>query len=120
QMNTLPVTRYGQDVGVRLGAVWLTHDPEYPDNLPTSPLVRYDYSPRGELAAVYDRGGVQVRRFDYDADTPGRMVAHQYAGRPQTTYRYDAAGRVVEQHNPAGLSYRYEYGKNAVTITDSL
>lgn len=120
QMNTLSVTRYGQDDGVRLGAVWLTHDPEYPDNLPASPLVRYDYSPRGELAAVYDRGGVQVRRFDYDADTPGRMVAHQYPGRPQTTYRYDAAGRVVEQHNPAGLSYRYEYGKNAVTITDSL
>ncbi len=120
QMNTLPATRCGQDDGVRLGAVWLTHDPEYPDNLPASPLAHYDYSPRGELAAVYDRGGVQVRRFDYAADTPGRMVAHQYAGRPQTTYRHDAAGRVVEQHNPAGLSYRYEYGKNAVTITDSL
>ncbi|WP_423060922.1 RHS repeat-associated core domain-containing protein [Citrobacter portucalensis] len=120
QMNTLPATRCGQDDGVRLGAVWLTHDPEYPDNLPAQPLVHYDYSPRGELAAVYDRGGVQVRRFDYAADTPGRMVAHQYPGRPQTTYRYDAAGRVVEQHNPAGLSYRYEYGKNAVTITDSL
>jgi YD repeat-containing protein len=33
------------------------------------------------------------------------MTAHQHAGRPQTTYRYDDAGRVVAQHNPEGLSY---------------
>ncbi|EFE07717.1 RHS repeat-associated core domain protein [Citrobacter youngae ATCC 29220] len=120
QTDVLPVTRYGRDDGIRLGAVWLVHDPLYPDNLPASPLARYAYSPRGELAAVYDRGGVQVRRFDYDAETPGRMVAHQYAGRPQTSYRYDAAGRVVEQLNPAGLSYRYEYQRDHVAITDSL
>lgn len=120
QTDALPATRYGQDDGVRLDAVWLAHDPLYPDSLPASPLVRYDYSPRGELAAVYDRGGVRVRRFVYDADNPGRMVAHGYAGRPQTTYRYDAAGRVVEQCNPAGLSYRYEYGRDHVAITDSL
>ncbi|STP45937.1 YD repeat-containing protein [Escherichia coli] len=44
-------TEYGRDNGIRLSAVWLTHDPEYPENLPAAPLVRYDWTPRGELAA---------------------------------------------------------------------
>ncbi len=119
--DALPVTRYGEDDGIRLDAVWLTHDPEYPDVLPAAPLVRYAYTPAGELAAVYDAGGVQVRRFTYDASNPGRMTAHGYAGRPQTTtYHYDAAGRVTAQHNPAGLSYRYDYTLHQVVITDSL
>ncbi|GDM82678.1 type IV secretion protein Rhs [Escherichia coli] len=54
--DTLPgYTEYGRDNGIRLSAVWLTHDPEYPENLPAAPLVRYGWTPRGELAAVYDR-----------------------------------------------------------------
>ena len=118
--QTMPVSGYGADHGIRPDAVWLTHDPEYPDNLPAAPLTRYTYTPRGELAAVYDRGGEAVRGFEYDTAHPGRMVAHQYAGRPQTTYRYDTAGRVTAQRNPAGLSYTYQYEKNAVIITDSL
>ncbi|EQB9990729.1 DUF6531 domain-containing protein, partial [Citrobacter amalonaticus] len=118
--QTMPVSGYGADCGIRLEAVWLTHDPEYPENLPVLPLVRYAYTPRGELSAVYDRSDTPVRGFIYDDKHPGRMTAHQYAGRPRTTYRYDAAGRAVEQHNPAGLSYTYEYEKNAVAITDSL
>ncbi|HCD1257302.1 TPA: RHS repeat protein, partial [Citrobacter amalonaticus] len=118
--DALPATAYGTDNGLRLAEVWLTHDPEYPENLPTAPLVRYTYTPRGELSAVYDRSGTPVRGFIYDDKHPGRMTAHQYAGRPQTTYRYDAAGRVVEQHNPAGLSYSYEHEKNSIAITDSL
>ncbi|EOM5279723.1 hypothetical protein ACMS33_005707, partial [Escherichia coli] len=40
--DTLPgYTEYGRDNGIRLSAVWLTHDPEYPENLPAAPLVRY-------------------------------------------------------------------------------
>ena len=35
-------------------------------------------------------------------------------------YRYDDAGRVVEQLNPAGLSYRYQYEQDRITVTDSL
>ncbi|MFA8024145.1 DUF6531 domain-containing protein [Escherichia coli] len=89
-------TEYGRDNGIRLSAVWLTHDPEYPENLPAAPLVRYDWTPRGELAAVYDRSGTQMR------------------------YRYDDIGRVTEQRNPAGLSYTYQYEKNRIIITDSL
>ncbi|MGS3856591.1 hypothetical protein ACEWJV_26920, partial [Escherichia coli] len=52
------------------------HDPEYPENLPAAPLVRYGWTPRGELAAVYDRSGKQVRSFTYDDKYRGRMVAH--------------------------------------------
>ncbi|EES1433047.1 TPA: hypothetical protein O9W54_004623, partial [Escherichia coli] len=49
-----------------------------------------------------------------------RMVAHRYAGRPEMRYRYDDTGRVVEQLNPAGLSYRYLYEQDRITVTDSL
>lgn len=118
--ESLSATGYGTDNGIRLAEVWLAHDPEYPDNLPAAPLVRYDYTPRGELAAVYDRSGAPVRVFEYDPQHPGRMMAHRYAGRPQTHYLYDASGRVVEQVNPEGLSYTYTYEKNSVTVTDSL
>ena len=118
--DELSATDYGTDKGIRLSEVWLTHDPVYPENLPASPLMRYDYTPRGELMTVYDRSDTAVRSFGYDPQSPGRMIAHRYAGRPATRYRYDVAGRVVEQHNPEGLSYTYRYEKNRVTITDSL
>ncbi|HHC4736278.1 TPA: RHS element core protein, partial [Escherichia albertii] len=119
--DTLPAgTGYGADNGIRLEAVWLTHDPAYPDELPAAPLARYTYTARGEVLAVYDRSGTQVRGFTYDAEHTGRMVAHHYAGRPESRYRYDDTGRVTEQVNPEGLDYRFEYGQDRVTITDSL
>lgn len=118
--DALSASGFGADGGIRLAEVWLTHDPEYPDELPAAPLARYGYTPRGELAAVYDRSGTQVRAFEYDPQYPGRMTAHRYTGRPQTRYRYDASGRVVEQRNPEGLSYTYVYENNRVTVTDSL
>lgn len=117
---TLPRTDYGADNGIRLAAVWLDHDPEYPEELPALPLARYAYTPRGELAAVFDRSGTQVRSFAYDPQHPGRMVAHRYAGRPESRYRYNGQGYVTEQVNPEGLSYRFVYEKSQVTITDSL
>ncbi|ENW1109626.1 RHS repeat protein [Escherichia coli] len=119
--DTLPAgTEYGADNGIRLEAVRLTHDPAYPDEQPTAPLARYTYTASGELRAVYDRSGTQVRGFTYDAEHAGRMVAHHYAGRPESRYRYDDTGRVTEQVNPEGLDYRFEYGQDRVTITDSL
>ncbi|EIT3264848.1 RHS repeat protein [Escherichia coli] len=119
--DTLPAgTEYGADNGIRLEAVWLTHDPAYPDEQPTAPLARYTYTASGELRAVYDRSGTQVRGFTYDAEHAGRMVAHHYAGRPESRYRYDDTGRVTEQVNPEGLDYRFEYGQDRVSITDSL
>lgn len=119
----LPVTEYGADSGIRLSQVWLTHEPETAEaEKEQNPVMlsRYEYTACGELLAVYDRGGVQVRSFEYDADHPGRMTGHRYTGRPQMRYRYDDTGRVTEQLNPEGLSYRYRYEKNHVTITDSL
>ncbi|HCM2699684.1 TPA: RHS repeat protein, partial [Salmonella enterica subsp. enterica serovar Yaba] len=118
--ETLPATEYGTDNGIRLSQVWLTHEPDAEGDLEPVMLSRYEYTPCGELAAVYDRGGMEVRRFLYDADHPGRMTGHRYAGRPQMRYRYDETGRVTEQLNPEGLSYRYAYEKSRVTITDSL
>ena len=119
--DSLPdYTEYGRDNGIRLSGVWLTHDPEYPENLPAAPLVRYGWTPRGELAAVYDRSNTQVRSFTYDDKYRGRMVAHRHTGRPEIRYRYDSDGRVTEQLNPAGLSYTYQYEKDRITITDSL
>ncbi|HGC3550174.1 TPA: rhs element protein RhsD, partial [Escherichia coli] len=118
--DTLPGTEYGPDRGIRLSAVWLMHDPAYPESLPGAPLVRYTYTEAGELLAVYDRSNTQVRAFTYDAQHPGRMVGHRYAGRPEMRYRYDDTGRVVEQLNPAGLSYRYQYEQDRITVTDSL
>ncbi|WP_149015564.1 RHS repeat domain-containing protein, partial [Escherichia coli] len=81
---------------------------------------RYGWTPRGELAAVYDRSNTQVRSFTYDDKYRGRMVAHRHTGRPEICYRYDSDGRVTEQLNPAGLSYTYQYEKDRITITDSL
>lgn len=52
-------------------------------------LSRYEYTARGELLAVYDRGGVQVRRSLHYPDHPGRMTGYWYAGRPQIRYCYD-------------------------------
>ncbi|WP_137574901.1 type VI secretion system tip protein TssI/VgrG, partial [Escherichia coli] len=83
-------------------------------------LTGHTYTEAGELLAVYDRSNTQVRAFTYDAQHPGRMVAHRYAGRPEMRYRYDDTGRVVEQLNPAGLSYRYLYEQDRITVTDSL
>ncbi|MFP5665016.1 DUF6531 domain-containing protein, partial [Salmonella sp. 741265120_PSA] len=118
--ETLPATACGEDSGIRLSAVWLVEDPACPDALPSQPLVRYGYTARGELEAVYDRSGAEVRRFEYDAGHPGRMTAHRYAGRPASRYRYDDAGRVTEQVNPEGLGYAFAYEKNKITVTDSL
>ncbi|AXD05304.1 type IV secretion protein Rhs [Salmonella enterica subsp. enterica serovar Milwaukee str. SA19950795] len=118
--ETQPATEYGTDNGIRLSQVWLTYEPDAEGDQEPAMLSCYEYTPGGELAAVYDRGGVEVRRFLYDADHPGRMTGHRYAGRPQMRYRYDETGRVTEQLNPEGLSYRYAYEKSRVTITDSL
>ena len=110
---------WGADCGVRLMAIYLTHDPHEPD-LPQHPLVRYEYSPRGELIAVYGRGGNRNRAFQYHPQLLGRMVAHAYEGRPPVLYVYNEAGKVVEQQRQGALSYRFDYAEDNTTVTDSL
>jgi len=125
ELTTIPLpalsrlTGYGQDNGIRLAAVYLVSAPGFAD-IPDTPLVRYEYTAQGELAAVYDRANHQVRQFGWDPDHPGRMVAHRYAGRPVTTYEYNADGKVITQRNPGGLDYQFAYEKDRTTVTDSL
>ena len=110
---------WGRDNGVRLSAVFLVHDPDFPD-VPAEPLVRYDYTPRGELQTVYDRSGQTIRQFAYHPDLLGRMTAHLYLGRPVSRYTYDAQGRAVTQNTPNGLDYQFDYADDSTTVTDSL
>ncbi|RJT20559.1 type IV secretion protein Rhs, partial [Buttiauxella izardii] len=105
--------------GIRLAAVWLVRDVAFPD-LPSLPLARYDYSPRCELAAVYDRAGVKTRHFEWHPQHAGLMVAHQYTGRPATRYAYDDSLRVISQSNTGGLSYQFVYTDQKTVVTDSL
>ncbi len=44
--STVPITVS------RLKAVWLTHDPAYPDEQPTAPLARYTYTASGTAGGV--------------------------------------------------------------------
>ncbi|WP_227912942.1 hypothetical protein, partial [Escherichia coli] len=67
-------------------AVWLTHDPEYPENLPAAPLVRYGWTPRGELAAVYDR--------DYTWNDNGELIRIS-SPRQTRSYSYSTTGRLT-------------------------
>ncbi|MGS8448201.1 RHS repeat-associated core domain-containing protein [Escherichia coli] len=120
--DTLPgYTEYGRDNGIRLSAVWLTHDPEYPENLPAAPLVRYGWTPRGELAVVYDRSGKQVRSFTYDDKYRGRMVAHRHTGRPEIRYDHDRFGQMTAVHREEGLSqYRaYDSRGQLIAVKDT-
>ncbi|AVF36184.1 RHS repeat-associated core domain-containing protein [Rahnella sikkimica] len=110
---------WGADGGVRLSAVWLTKDLAFSD-LPARPLVRYDFTPRGELKTVYDRSGEIVREFNWHSENTGLMIAHRYAGHPASRYVYDASGKVISQVNPGDLSYEFEYTKNQTRVTDSL
>ena len=111
---------WGEDPGVRLIAVYLTHDPHSAEPPPALPLVRYEYSARGELASVYGRSGLLQRSFQYHPQLPGRLVSHAFAGRPAVTYVYNREGKVVEQHRPGALSYRFDYSVDSTTVTDSL
>ncbi|MBU0244504.1 hypothetical protein KN800_24235, partial [Escherichia coli] len=56
--DTLPGTEYGPDRGIRLSAVWLMHDPAYPESLPAAPLVRYTYTePERDTVRCVGKGG---------------------------------------------------------------
>jgi len=110
---------WGSDSGIRLAAVYLTHDPGHGGL--SAAVVRYEYTPRGELAAVHGRDGTQARRFDYHPQLTGRMVAHAWPGREAISrYEYNDDGRVSLQTNPGALDYRFEYQKDATVVTDSL
>lgn len=110
---------WGADSGTRLIAVHLTRDPHWPD-LPTEPLVRYEYSERGELVGVYGRDTSLQRGFQYHRQLRGRMTAHAHIGRPPVSYTYNAQGKVIEQRRQGALTYHFDYAQDCTTVTDSL
>ncbi len=107
---------WGSDDGIRLAAVRLRGEGGEAD----IPLVTYDYTACGELAAVHGRDGKLRRQFEYHSVLAGRMTAHSYAGHPTSRYGYDAQGRVIEQTNPQGLNYRFEYHPDCTVVSDHL
>ncbi|MDX5610710.1 DUF4329 domain-containing protein, partial [Escherichia coli] len=112
--DTLPgYTEYGRDNGIRLSAVWLTHDPEYPENLPAAPLVRYGWTPW--LASC----GLTVEQMQNQMDpvyTPARKI-HLYhcdhrglplalistEGATAWCAEYDEWGNLLNEENPHQL-----------------
>ncbi len=115
-----------------------THAATAPGTADPIPMVRYHYSPLGDLIAVHARDGRRTRQFSYDS--AHRIVAHRVRNGPEHTYIYEdqrASGnppprpgaRVVEHHNEEGLSYYFGYqdpqpqdprAASCVTVRDSL
>lgn len=142
------------DSGLRLLGVDCVYNPHDPAQAgvsagnagssanPPIPLVRYHYSPLGDLIAVHARDGQRTRQFSYDS--AHRMVAHRVRSGPQHSYLYEdqrasnsnnphppprPGARVVEHHNEEGLSYHFSYqdaqpqdpkAASCTTVRDSL
>ena len=136
--STSAVSLLGWDNGLRLVGVDLAFNPldaahssALPGRDKPIALVRYRYSPQGDLAEVYARDGQRVRQFSYDG--AHRMVSHQVQSGPLHQYVYEdqtpqalragrqaqPGARVVEQHNQEGLSYFFEYQDHAALNTPS-
>ncbi|MCG8428215.1 MAG: DUF6531 domain-containing protein, partial [Chromatiales bacterium] len=117
----LEETDWGFDTGLRLAGVDLLHDP-LTLKRQRQPLVRYHYSPEGDLVGVSDRNGTLVREFAYHNH---RLILHRDRGGPTHRYLYEHDGpgaRVIEQLNKGGLSsyFHYDDANNAVKVLDSL
>lgn len=121
-------TSTGPDDGVRLAGVALVRDPGRhgldvafdPYSPRTHWLVRYHYGEQGDLVEVEPRDPAGWRHFAYENHV---MVAHRDAAGREVRYRYDSpgpTGRVIEQHQAGGLSYRFEYQPTVTVVTDSL
>ncbi|MEX9562247.1 RHS element protein, partial [Escherichia coli] len=124
--DTLPGTEYGPDRGIRLSAVWLMHDPAYPESLPAAPLVE-QLNPAGlSYRYLYEQDRITVtdslnrREVLHTEGGAGlkRVVKKELADGSVTRSGYDAAGRLTAQTDAAGR--RTEYGLNVVSgdITD--
>ncbi|KPQ23338.1 hypothetical protein [Halomonas sp. HL-93] len=83
-------------------------------------LVRYSYSPVGDLIAVRHRHGEVVREFEWQAHM---LTAHRVPGGMEAHYTWDRHapdGPVVGQQEAGGLSRSYTYHVDHTLVTDSL
>ncbi|WP_223828148.1 RHS repeat-associated core domain-containing protein [Vreelandella titanicae] len=106
------------DNGQRLTGVKLVqaHDGEAADEW----LVRYSYSPAGDLIAVRHRHGEVVREFEWQDHM---LTAHRVPGGMEAHYTWDRHapdGRVVGQQEAGGLARTYSYQVDHTLVTDSL
>ncbi|MBF8224316.1 type VI secretion system tip protein VgrG, partial [Halomonas sp. 328] len=106
------------DRGQRLMGVKLIqeHDGSAQDDW----LVRYSYSPAGDLIAVRHRHGEMVREFEWQAHM---LVAHRVPGGLEAHYTWDRHapdGRVIGQQEAGGLARTYAYHPDHTCVTDSL
>nr|WP_301011522.1 RHS repeat-associated core domain-containing protein [Halomonas sp.] len=106
------------DTGQRLTGVKLVqeHDGELADEW----LVRYSYSPVGDLIAVRHRHGEVVREFEWQDHI---LTAHRVPGGMEAHYTWDRHapdGRVVGQQEAGGLARSYTYHVDHTLVTDSL
>ncbi|WP_445009867.1 type VI secretion system tip protein TssI/VgrG [Vreelandella stevensii] len=106
------------DTGQRLTGVKLVqaHDGESTDDW----LVRYSYSPAGDLIAVRHRHGEVVREFEWQDHL---LTAHRVPGGMEAHYTWDRHapdGRVVGQQEAGGLARTYTYHVDHTRVVDSL
>ncbi|MDX5671371.1 DUF6531 domain-containing protein, partial [Escherichia coli] len=111
--DTLPgYTEYGRDNGIRLSAVWLTHDPEYPENLPAAPLVRYGWTPTTFRYDVLDRliqeTGFDGRTQRYHHDLTGKLIRSEDEGLV-THWHYDEADRLTHRTVNGETAEQWQY-----------
>ncbi|QIL78506.1 RHS repeat protein [Diaphorobacter sp. HDW4A] len=116
---------FGAELGWRMLGVHIIRDAHVQEAHPIKPhqppIVRYEYTMRGELAAVYGRSETLQHHFEYHTLQPGRIVMHARAGRSDVAFDYSDDGQVVEQRTSGGHKLRFQYGEsNTTTITDSL
>ncbi len=76
--------------------------------------MRYDWTPRGELAGVYDAAVRRCATLLTMINTGAGWCAplRRQAGDALPLRRHRAR---AEQRNPAGLSYTYQYEKNRIS-----
>ncbi|HCO6736761.1 TPA: RHS repeat protein, partial [Escherichia coli] len=109
--DTLPGTEYGPDRGIRLSAVWLMHDPAYPESLPPVEWLTYG---SGYLAGM-KLGGTPL--VEYTRDRLHRETLRSFGSRAgsnaayELTSTYTPAGQLQSQHLNS-LMYDRDYGWN--------
>ncbi|WP_245701712.1 RHS repeat-associated core domain-containing protein [Franzmannia pantelleriensis] len=107
-----------QDSGQRLSGVRLVGEAD--GSRQDDWLVRYAYSPEGDLIAVRHRHGEVVREFEWQAHM---LTAHRVPGGMEARYtwdRYTPEGRVIAQEESGGLARTYAYHPDHTLVTDSL
>jgi len=110
------------DKGLRLAGVSVQdlQRAELQRALGGKPLVRYHYSPAGDLIKVEDRHGRLLREFSYSHH---RISSHRVLGGPLASYTYQSerlGAKVVWQRNEGGLDYHFDYQAGQTVVTDSL